>query len=74
MLTSGQIIKQIREKRGYSAFDTYDGIITKTNYYRFEAGKSDTSSESFLQILTRLGVDLPNLAQSIARNILKKPM
>ncbi len=72
MLTSGQIIKQIREKRGYSAFDTYDGIITKTNYYRFEAGKSDTSSESFLQILTRLGVDLAEFGSIYRQEYIKE--
>lgn len=58
MIASGQVIKTFRQVRGATPKQVYDGIMSRTNYARFERGAIDTATENLYLMLRRLNVSL----------------
>jgi Rgg/GadR/MutR family transcriptional activator len=52
----GEIIKKIRLDKGISPYNVYNGIMTKSSYWRFENEGAQTSFESVYQFLRRLNI------------------
>ncbi|KRK71139.1 hypothetical protein [Lacticaseibacillus nasuensis] len=59
----GPAIKRLREWRGYAPKQLYDGVMSRTNYARFERGIIDTSSSHLIVFLRRLAPTLRNWRQ-----------
>ncbi|MCX2455238.1 helix-turn-helix domain-containing protein [Lacticaseibacillus nasuensis] len=58
-LDIGPSIKAVRQKRGYSAKSMYTGLMSRSNYARFEEGAIDTSAANLYELTKRLNVSLP---------------
>lgn len=54
MTNTGPAIKILRERRGYAPKQMYEGVMSRTNYGRFERGLIDTSSANFVTLIKRL--------------------
>ncbi|SES74691.1 Helix-turn-helix domain-containing protein [Enterococcus malodoratus] len=51
-----EIIKQIRKAKGFTQKEVYTGIVSKTFYSDFEAGKYSVEITKFEAFLTNLGI------------------
>ncbi|MFD1441744.1 helix-turn-helix domain-containing protein [Lacticaseibacillus hegangensis] len=67
--TIGQIIKQIRQKRGYTAKAMYDHLMSRANYARLEDGEIDTSAENLYELTKRLNISMPEWNQVYNENL-----
>lgn len=57
----GTKIKQIRKSKNMTAKDVYNGILSKSMYFKFENNNSKISYDLLFKILYRLGLDLSDL-------------
>ncbi|WP_262315287.1 hypothetical protein [Lacticaseibacillus parakribbianus] len=58
----GPAVRQIRQKRGYPAKWMYTGLMSRSNYARFEDGGIDTASTNLYELTKRLNISLPEWA------------
>lgn len=52
----GEIIKKIRKDKGYSQKEVYTGVVSKTFYSDFEAGKYSVEVMKFQELISNLGI------------------
>ncbi|WP_086315597.1 hypothetical protein A5821_003097 [Enterococcus sp. 7F3_DIV0205] len=58
MKNYGTLIKKIRQEKGLSQKDIYDGIMTRQTYYLIETNVSMPSFDKFLMILEKLCISV----------------
>ncbi len=54
----GTTVKKIRQDKGILAKTVYSGIVTRSSYFRFENGETDTAADNLLSFLGRLQVSI----------------
>ncbi|MFD1900798.1 helix-turn-helix domain-containing protein [Enterococcus termitis] len=52
----GEIIKKIRKDKGYTQKEVYTGVVSKTFYSDFEAGKYSVEIVKFQELINNLGI------------------
>ncbi|MGM0216228.1 helix-turn-helix domain-containing protein [Enterococcus sp. AZ109] len=52
----GEVMKQIRKAKGYTQKEVYTGVVSKTFYSDFEAGKYSVEITKFQGLLKNLGI------------------
>ncbi|MBL1228790.1 helix-turn-helix transcriptional regulator [Enterococcus sp. BWB1-3] len=52
----GEIIKKIRKNKGYTQKEVYTGVVSKTFYSDFEAGKYSVEITKFQELINNLGI------------------
>ena len=52
----GEIIKEIRKNKGYTQKEIYAGVVSKTFYSDFEAGKYSIEITKFEKLINNLGI------------------
>ncbi|MFD1433193.1 Rgg/GadR/MutR family transcriptional regulator [Lacticaseibacillus yichunensis] len=58
----GPAIKRIRENKGLTQVKIYDGVMSRTNYARFEDGQIDSSATNLMEMLKRLNLLMTEFA------------
>lgn len=61
MKNIGEMIKEIRQAKGLRSKYVYNGIMSRSMYYKFENGSSDVTLQHFLSIADRLNVSFNEL-------------
>lgn len=56
-MKTGELIRSIRTSKGIKAKTIYDGLLSRSMYYKYESGLVETTADTFLHILDRLNVD-----------------
>ncbi|KRM89920.1 helix-turn-helix domain-containing protein [Liquorilactobacillus cacaonum] len=56
-MKTGELIKQIRNEKGIKAKTIYDGLLSRSMYYKYESGLVETTADTFLYILDRLNIE-----------------
>lgn len=56
-MKTGELIRNIRTSKGIKAKTIYDGLLSRSMYYKYESGLVETTADTFLHILDRLNVD-----------------
>jgi Rgg/GadR/MutR family transcriptional activator len=54
---TGELIRSIRTSKGIKAKTIYDGLLSRSMYYKYESGLVETTADTFLHILDRLNLD-----------------
>jgi Rgg/GadR/MutR family transcriptional activator len=54
----GSIFKGLRISKGMKPKEVYKGVMSRTNYWRFENGETETSFEAVFKVLRKINVDL----------------
>ncbi|MGM0126334.1 hypothetical protein IGI37_003763 [Enterococcus sp. AZ194] len=57
----GQLMKEIRKAKGFTQKEVYTGIVSKTFYSDFEAGKYSVEITKFEGLLSNLGLSLDEI-------------
>ena len=61
----GFFIKKIRINKGLKAKEVYDGIMSRSMYYKFENNLADISHNLFLELCSRLNISLHEILTMI---------
>lgn len=56
-MKTGELVKQIRTEKGIKAKSVYDGLLSRSMYYKYESGLVETTADTFLYILNRLNIE-----------------
>ncbi|KRN26772.1 Rgg/GadR/MutR family transcriptional regulator [Liquorilactobacillus mali] len=56
-MKTGELVKQIRTEKGIKAKVVYDGLLSRSMYYKYESGLVETTADTFLYILNRLNIE-----------------
>ncbi|MFT8669066.1 MAG: Rgg/GadR/MutR family transcriptional regulator [Liquorilactobacillus hordei] len=56
-MKTGELVKKIRTEKGIKAKAVYDGLLSRSMYYKYESGLVETTADTFLYILNRLNIE-----------------
>ncbi|MFD1125976.1 helix-turn-helix domain-containing protein [Lentilactobacillus raoultii] len=57
-LKVGLTVKRVRLDKGMRAKDVYDGIVSRSSYFRFENGQHNTNVQNLMAFLSRMQVGI----------------
>jgi Rgg/GadR/MutR family transcriptional activator len=54
----GSVFKELRISKGMKPKEVYKGVMSRTNYWRFENEETETSFEAVFKVLRKINVDM----------------